>query len=71
MTLILFSIILILMFLFLLYQNYEKNKRIKDLIYKLEELDGSLPCYAPCFICRITQKPCVGKKSCKIYKERG
>lgn len=69
MTFIILSIALLFFVIVVVHKNNEKDRKIKELISQLEDLDGKLPCYAPCFICRITEKPCVGRKTCKLYRK--
>ena len=65
------SIILFIMFVISVAvgidKNNKKEKQINELTSQLREFDGKLPCYAPCFICQLTGKQCVGKKLCKVY----
>jgi hypothetical protein len=49
-----------------IFKNHEKNKEIEQLKQEITKLNDDMPCYSPCFICKITNKPCVGKKRCKI-----
>lgn len=63
---ILTIIICAVLFFLLVYENIKKEQRIHSLTKKIKELNDSLPCYYPCFLCKLTNTPCVGRGKCKF-----